>query len=306
VLRAAILLTLAVALCPAASFAAAHRSTKVIRDCPECPELVRIAPGAFTMGAEGGEEGRPEGPPHPVRIVHGFLAGRYEVTNAEFAAFVAATGYQAAQGCNNWDPAIANLRRMPELSWRDPGYGRAPKPEEPVVCVAWKDARAYVDWLAKRTGKPYRLLSEAEWEYIARAGSTSRYPWGEDPEAACKYANVLDASAARIPGPSPDVHCTDGFPGVAPVGRFAPNAFGLYDVIGNAWEWVEDCYRAPYPADAPVDGSALEVEGPCDRRAVRGGSWRTIVYRQRPSWRGRDDPENMVTNIFGLRVARGE
>jgi formylglycine-generating enzyme required for sulfatase activity len=161
---------------------------------------------------------------------------------------------------------------------------------------------AYVTWLAGKTGKPYRLLSEAEWEYAADAGSTATYPWGENPEEACRYGNVYDLSAAKNnDSPLIPVNCDDGYPGIAPVGSYPPNAFGLQDMVGNIWEWAADCYRMPYPAE-PVDGSALDVPD-CDRRAVRSGSWITGVERQRPTFRGRD-PIDRVSQVFGFRVAR--
>jgi formylglycine-generating enzyme required for sulfatase activity len=271
------------------------------KECEECPGMVVIPPGSVRMGFDGGERDRYEGPVREVVIPRSFAVGRYELTQGQYAAFVKATGYEGTRGCNVWDGAAQRLRRDPATSWRDPGYGRPPQDNEPVACVSWNDAKAYVAWVAQRTGHPYRLLTEAEWEYVARAGSSSRFPWGEDPEQACRHANVYDASAAVPVIPWPATKCSDGYPGVAPIARFPPNAFGLYDVIGNVWEWVEDCYAMPYPA-TPVDGSAQLAAG-CDRRAVRGGGWRTDVQRQRPSFRGRD-PDVLLSQIFGFRVAR--
>ncbi len=272
----------------------------VFRDCPDCPEMVVVPPGRFAMGFDGGEPERYEGPVREVSIPRAFAAGRTEVTVAQFGAFVAATGYRAARGCYAWDGKTATL--MPEANWADPGYGGAPADDEPAVCVDWRDAAAYVAWLAERTGQPYRLLSEAEWEYAADAGSVATYPWGDDPTEACAVANVFDLSGARVHRAAIEpVACDDGYAGVAPVGRRAPNAFGLHDLVGNVWEWVQDCYEMPYPA-APRDGSAVELAG-CERRAVRGGSWITGIERQRPTFRGRD-PEDRVSQVFGFRVAR--
>jgi formylglycine-generating enzyme required for sulfatase activity len=273
----------------------------LFKECSDCPGMVVIAPGEFRMGFDGGEKDRYEGPVHTVRIHRPFAAGRYEVTHAQYAAFVQATGHSDGIGCNLWMPDDHTIRKNDALSWRDPGYGRPPQDNEPVACVSWNDAQAYVAWLRQRTGQPYRLLTEAEWEYVARAGSATAYPWGDDPERACGFANVYDASAADPRTPWPAAKCSDGHAGVATVGSLAPNAFGLFDVIGNVWEWVEDCYAMPYPA-RPVDGSAQRAAG-CDRHGVRGGSWRTDIRRQRPAFRGRDEPE-LISNIFGLRVAR--
>jgi len=274
----------------------------VFRDCPDCPDVAVIPPGSFRMGAEGGEEGRPEGPVRDVSIRSSFAAGVTEVTQEQFAAFVVATRREVGGGCRVWDgtewiyPADAD--------WTNPGYGRVPFAEEPVACVSWLDARDYAAWLAERTGKPYRLLTEAEWEYVARAGTTGEFPWpAGDAAAPCAAGNVYDVSGARANNFAWEAFaCDDGYGLASPVGSFAANAFGLKDVLGNVWEWTADCYVAPYPA-APVDGSAVTVAGDCAKRTVRGGSWISRPGRQRVSFRGRD-PEDARFSFFGFRVAR--
>jgi formylglycine-generating enzyme required for sulfatase activity len=292
--------------------ATAPRPGQTLRDCADCPEMVVVPPGAFKMGSDHvermrGNEMRPEGPVRDVRIGYAFAVGKYEVTNKEFGAFVAATGYRPADACQVW----GGIDTVAGKTWREPDYGRPPRDDEPVVCVSWRDAKAYTAWLSQITGKSYRLLTEAEWEYAAKAGAATTWPWGEDAQKICEYANVFDATGRADPRQTNDggaagaeqAECSDGYAIVAPVGRFKPNAFGLYDMIGNVWEWTEDC-SAPglYPA-APVDGSAVQAAGPCDKRAVRSASWRTRLSRQRPSFRGRD-PEPTASNIFGFRVAR--
>jgi formylglycine-generating enzyme required for sulfatase activity len=277
-------------------------SPQILRDCPTCPEMVVIPAGKFRMGEDGGEEGRYEGPVREVTIGKRFALGRFEVTHAQYAEFVRLSGHRTAgTGCN----AIRDgeLKPLPNTSWQDPGYGRPVRDEEPVTCVRWSDAQAYAAWLAGRTGKKYRLPSEAQWEYAARAGTTTRYTWGDELAAACKVANVYDQSALRggLQAPYPPAPCDDGYPGVAPVGRFAPNAFGLHDMIGNVWEWVEDCYEMPYSA-TPADGSAQLTRG-CERRGSKSGAWRSDLKRMRPAFRGRD-PEALTSQIFGFRVAR--
>lgn len=278
----------------------------VFRDCADCPEMVVIPPGRFTMGVDGGEKDRYEGPVHEVTIGHAFAAGRFELTNGEYGRFVEATGHETAgTGCNVFFGD--RVEAVEGSSWADPVYGRPIRDDEPVACIRWSDAKSYVSWLAGKTGKKYRLLTEAEWEYVARAGTTGTHTWSDDPAAACKYANIHDQSAEKMAAeksirlPYAKAPCDDGYPMVAPVGRFAPNAFGLHDTIGNVWEWAEDCYEMPYPAK-PVDGSAQLARG-CDRRGTRGGSWRTDYPRQRPAFRGRD-PEALTSQIFGTRVAR--
>jgi formylglycine-generating enzyme required for sulfatase activity len=292
----------------ATAAAQARNAGEIIRDCEGCPEVVVVPPGSFKMGWDGAEPVRPgeirryEGPERQVTIKYSFGVGRYEVTNAQFGAFVAATGYKPDEGCNYWDGWNAEFRK--QSNWRDPGYGRPPAPNEPVVCVNWNAAQAYVKWLSEKAGKKYRLLTEAEWEYAARGGTKADYIWGENDERACEYANVFDASAkARSPNAKLTVaRCDDKFAQVAPVGSFKPNGFGLYDMSGNVWEWAQDCHVMPYPANAPTDGSAV-VDPVCDRRASKGGAWMTTVDRQRFTFRGRD-PATMNTLSFGFRVAR--
>lgn len=274
----------------------------VFRDCPDCPELVVIPAGRFRMGAEGGEEGRPEGPVREVRIGSAFAVAVTEVTQEQFAAFVVATGREMRGACRVW--IDGEWQYPPDADWTNPGYGRVPFAEEPVACVNWLDARDYAAWLAQRTGKPYRLLTEAEWEYVARAGTTGEFPWpAGDPAAPCAAGNVYDLSGAKANNFDwESFACDDGFGQASPVGSFAANAFGLKDVLGNVWEWTADCYVAPYPPE-PVDGSAVTGTGDCERRTVRGGSWISRPGRQRVSFRGRD-PEDARFSFFGLRVAR--
>lgn len=293
------------ALMLAACSGGAERERPEFRDCASCPVLVAVPAGRFRMGFDGGEEGRPEGPVREVSIGYAFALGKFEVTQAEFAAFVADTGYLMRGGCQVW----AGEWRFPrEADWTDPGYGRVPFDDEPVACVSWQDARAYVDWLAGRTGKRYRLPSEAEWEYAARAGSAGEYFWSAEggdagPGRACEFANVYDRAGAAANGFDwAPFDCDDGFPRAAPVGSFRANAFGLHDMVGNVWEWTADCYQAPYPA-RPADGAPLEAAGPCEKRVARGGSWITRPSRQRVSFRGRD-PEDTLYSFFGFRVAR--
>ena len=271
------------------------------RDCAECPDMVVIPAGSFSMGSPDGEEGRSELPVRQVSVPR-FAAAKYEVTQAEFEAFVAATGYEVGRGCEIVEMG-ASLIETEDKDWRDPGYQRAVRPDDPVVCVGWTDAKAYTAWLSEKAGLPYRLLTEAEWEYVAKGGAETPWYWGDDPAEGCAHANMYDqTSADKWNLRWSPVACTDGHEEVAPVGSFPASPFGLHDILGNVWEWVEDCYVMPYP-DGPVDGSAVQVEGMCDRRSVRGGSWITRASRHRASFRGRD-PEPTLFNFFGFRVAR--
>lgn len=275
-------------------------------DCEGCPTMVVVAGGSFQMGSLEGEEGRPEGPIHEVTIGYDFAVGKFEVTNGQFAEFVDETNYEQVANCIIWTD---KWEATDDSSWRNPGFGRAPLENEPVGCISWHDAKAYVAWLSAKTNKSYRLPSESEWEYVARAGATTRFPWGDSVEGMCERANVFDQSGKQASAlvnahdvPYIAAECDDGYAFTSPVGSFPPNAFGLHDVIGNVWEWNEDCYAVPYPSGLS-DGSSYQVEGECARRSIRGGGWVTAPSRQRPAFRGRD-PEALVFVPFGIRVVR--
>jgi formylglycine-generating enzyme required for sulfatase activity len=287
------------------SYPASLPAKASFRDCADCPELVVVAPGKFTMGFDGGEDDRPEGPTRAVTIRRAFALARLEVTQLQYAAFVADTSHDSGAGCHGplRSGESGNWSWYSDANWQQlPAAAPAPRATDPVVCISWRDAQAYVAWLSLRTGQRYRLPTEAEWEYAARAGATTQFPWGDGEAGACAQANVYDQSGRDPSRRTPFAPCDDGQPRVAPAGSLAPNAWGLQDMIGNVWEWTQDCYVAPYPR-RPVNGAAVEVRGECALRAVRGGSWRTSMFRQRSSWRGRD-PEDRKSDIFGFRVAR--
>ena len=232
------------------------------RDCRQCPEMVVVPSGSYRMGSPSSESGRydDEGPEHQVTIAHPFAVGVYEVTFGEWDACV------NDRGCGG---------RRPD----DEGWGRS---RRPVINVSWEDAQAYVRWLSGKTGEAYRLLSEAEWEYVARAGTRTMYWWGDT-------IGRSRANYNRNHGNTVDV------------GSYAPNGFGLYDVHGNVWEWVEDCWNGSY-SGAPSDGSAWEsVE--CRRRVLRGGSWYSEPRFLRSASRLRVSAGNRDFHA-GFRVAR--
>ena len=234
----------------------------VFRDCEGCPEMVVVAAGTYMMGSP---ETAGEMPIHRVTIGEPFAVGKYEVTFAEWDACV------ADGGCYGHRPD-------------DEGWGRG---NRPVMNVDWNQAQTYAMWLSEKTGKVYRLLSEAEWEYVARAGSETAYSWG----------NEIGRNRANCGG------CGSRWDGkqTAPVGSFAANAFGLHDVHGNVWEWVQDCWNDSY-AGAPADGSAWE-QGDCNARGARGGSWYIFPWYLRSASRAGTlfvDRNRYV----GFRVAR--
>lgn len=243
----------------------------VFRDCAHCPELVAIAPGSLSVAAteSGAERTVPDEPQRTLAIASAIGIGKYEVTRAQFAYFVRESGHTVSGGCFVW----SNGRYLQDAArdWRQPGFAQTDK--DPVVCVNWSDAKAYTAWLTKKTGKRYRLPTEAEWEYAARAGNPGAQPWGEKASAACRYANVADASAQRkVPATASwTFHaCNDRRAYTAPVGSYRPNAYGLYDMMGNVWEWTEECWQEE-GRNAPANGRGRGAE--CSERVLRGGSW---------------------------------
>ena len=241
----------------------------VFQDCGGCPEMVVVPAGKFTMGSPANEAGRTlyEGPQHGVTIGRSFAVGKFEVTFAEWDACV------SGGGCSGYSP-------------NDWGWGRG---RQPVMNVSWDDAKAYVSWLSQRTSQQYRLLSEAEWEYVARAGTTTRYWWGND--IGRTNANC-DGCGTQSNGKK-----------TSPVGTFAANAFGLHDVHGNVFEWVEDCRHDTY-AGAPVDGTAWTAACSDASRVLRGGSWNNIPAGVRSADRIWTWPGRRQGTDLGLRVAR--
>ena len=246
-----------------------RRVGRRFRDCAECPEMVVVPSGSFMMGSPSTEAGRygEEGPRHRVRIDYRFAVGVYEVTFAQWDACA------NAGGCGGYVPV-------------DNGWGRG---NRPVIMVSWNDAQSYVRWLSEMTGERYRLLSESEWEYVARAGTTTRYNW----------SNEIGNSRGNCDG------CGSRWDKAktAPVGSFSANAWGLYDVHGNVWEWVGDCWNGSYTG-APADGSAW-ARGDCAKRVLRGGSWLDDPRQLRSAIRVQfsTDLRSLYYN-FGFRVAR--
>ena len=292
---------------------AVPRPGSVFQDCPDCPRMVVVPAGEFTMGspAAEAERGVDEGPQRQVSISRPFALGRSEVTVAEFRRFVEESGYKTeaerdprVQGCSGFiyaEPVGRSAEREKVTSWRSPGLARAQADPHPVLCVSWNDARAYGQWLSKKTGKRYRLPTESEWEYAARAGSTTSRYWGDDPVQACRFANVADQSRFQTWSFGQKHECTDGHYFTAPAGGYAPNRFGLYDMLGNVWEWTEDCWNASY-AGAPSDGAAWPT-GDCAQRVCRGGSWSTVPRYARSATRHKN-PSDYRDNLTGFRLAR--
>ncbi len=272
----------------------------LIQDCADCPELVAIPAGEFTMGSGPKEKMREldEEPAHRVKVAASIAVGKFEITRGQYAVFVKETGRESKPGCHSTRGGF--FHKNPKATWQNPGFEQ--KNEEPVVCVSWHDAQAYVAWLSKKSLKQYRLLNEAEWEYAARAGSTGRRHWADAEESAtCRYASVADASYKSVSPGAPLFPCSDGFAYTTPVGRFPANPFGLHDMLGNVWEWVEDCWNEGY-SGAP-DIAVPRVTGACNERVFRGGAWNSTPTTLRSAYRDRDSREERHDNL-GFRVAR--
>jgi formylglycine-generating enzyme required for sulfatase activity len=271
------------------------------RDCAECPVMVPIPTGNFAMGSSNAEKAWvvthggqmsaivDESPQHRV-AVQAFAIGKYDVTRAEYAAFVRDTGYPRGDGCGRNGEV---WKKAPDVNWERPGFPQTDS--DPVVCVSWDDARAYVEWLNARMQSPgsrgaephggYRLPTEAEWEYAARGGTASRFWWGDDDADAERYAWFKRNANQRT-------HSE---------GEKPANPFGLYDVVGNVWQWTQDCYEKNY-AGAPIDGRAAEGDMTC-LRVDRGGSWGYPTWLLRPAARERN-PRDFRDMMLGFRVAR--
>jgi formylglycine-generating enzyme required for sulfatase activity len=233
--------------------------------CPECPEMVAIHAGDFMMGmSPSGEKARldTEGPVQRVHI-RAFEVSKYPVTRGQWRMYAYATGHRTTKDCD----------------WLDPGFPQ--DDTHPVVCVSWQDAQDYIVWLNKKSGQHFRLLTEAEYEYVNRAGTTTAYFWGDTDKDLALYANGNGK-------------------GTTPVGSFKPNAWGLFDTTGNVWSWTQDCWHRRYNG-APTDGRAWETGCDDSARVLRGGSWSINSWYLRSASRYSLD---LAYNFVGARLAR--
>ncbi|MDB4293042.1 formylglycine-generating enzyme family protein [Maribacter sp.] len=283
---------------------------KVFTDCDDCPEMVVIPSGSVYIGSYDEEIGRKKGERSRVKatIAAPFAMAKNEVTLAQYRIFMEETKYKSNQafykgeplvGCNYFDGKSYGY--VAEHNWKNPGYPQ--RDTDPVVCVSWSDADAYAQWLSKKTGRDYRVPSTVEFEYASRAGSSSPWYWGTDPEEACEYANVGDRAFADKFPTRESFPCTDGYVFTTRVGRFKPNKFGLYDMIGNAWEWTNDCFQNDL-TNAPVDGSSWieNTDEACTWRTPKGGSWISGIAWSRAAVRSRDGADYR-SFMLGFRVA---
>jgi len=273
------------------------------------PESVVVLAGSYTMGSSAFEDGREdgEGPTHQVAFRRGFVIGRTEVTVKEFRLFVDKTGYRTDAEKQNFSTVYnhysGQLVRRDGVTWKMNYEGDEADENAPVVHVSWNDATAYMKWLARGTSKPYRLPSEAEFEYAVRAGRTTRYWWGDGvpPRTVENLTGELDVSRSRRQWSPAFKGYGDKFWGPAPTASFGANPFGLHDIAGNVSEWVRDCWHDSY-FQAPVDGSA-RLSPDCELRIVRGGHWASSPDQTRSAHRLSAQPDLRDAQI-GFRIAR--
>ncbi|MEZ0600821.1 formylglycine-generating enzyme family protein [Paraburkholderia sp. IW21] len=277
---------------------------KHFKDCDVCSEMVVIPAGEYMMGARKEDfEGErnytfryaDETPLHPVSI-KSFGIAKFDVTRKQFSVFAKETAFDG-RGCSVyngkwWWPSS-------RADWKNPGFTQSD--DDPVVCVSWADAQKFIAWLnskapAGKIGK-YRLPTEAEWEYAARAGTVARTYWGGARSEQCKYANTRDISARDLDPEAPYVNCEDGYVETSPVGSFRPNSWGLYDMLGNAYQWVSDCFKFTYSTD-PEDLHFPD----CSKKTARGASWATIPTGVRSSVRHVYKTEARDSTV-GFRIA---
>lgn len=272
---------------------------------PIQPEMVVVAGGVFRMGSDGPESAANERPVHEVSVAS-FKLSKYEVTVEEFRRFVEATGYPVDDTCWNWDASGATQAEKRAGGWDSKQM--APSGRHPVMCVSWKDAHAYLDWLSNTTGKRYRLPTEAEWEYAARAGERER---PADRASLCERGNLYDQYGFTVIARDHNVEfathapCNDGAAYTAPVGSYRANALGVFDMLGNVAEYVADCEHQNYTG-APADGSAWSVDcsGPFSKVIRRGGAYGSEPKHVRVSARGHASPDNTSALGDGFRIAQ--
>lgn len=266
--------------------------------------LVRIPAGKFTMGSPAGEKDRVDHEnQHEVEITRVFYLGIHEVTIGQYRKFVTEEAYNTVAekdgaGGFGYDEATGKFEgRKPRYTWKNTGWKITD--DHPVVNVSWNDAKAFCAWLSRKEKKSYRLPTEAEWEYACRAGSKTAYHNGDDPEGLAQVGNVADGAAKEVLASLKAITAKDGYVFTAPVGSFQKNAFGLFDMHGNVWEWCEDRYDAGRYQNDPIRDPTGPSTG--SSRAFRGGSWDRAAGRCRSAARGGNAP-TFRNFILGFRV----
>jgi formylglycine-generating enzyme len=287
---------------------------KTFKDCADvCPEMVVIPAGSGIMGSTHEEQtlqgvapsfAEREGPQVTVTIAKPYAMSKTEITRGQYARFVADTKRDVPKQCavynkenDTWTGEFGN-------TWDNPGFAQTD--DHPAVCISWTDATDYAAWMAKKTGKTYRLASEAEWEYAARGGAKTAYFWGDSVQPICEKANVMTSATIQAIG-TPEswldkLVCASDRSWSVPVGTFEPNAFGVHDMIGSVWEWISDC-SSPTHEGAPLDGSP-QTKGDCTKKMVKGGAFHSVPWLARPATRGTGQSGVNHPVAAGIRLVR--
>lgn len=279
---------LAIAASPAPASGGVYSFHDVAATATRAPEMALVPAGKFRIGDVTGKGASEEQPAHEVNIGSAFAVGRYEVTVAEFGEFVKATQYKTdaerGNGCFTYRDASKDWSVINNTSWQSPNFKQ--DPNHPAVCVSWNDAVAYTQWLSQQTGERYRLPTEAEWEYVARAGTDTNYWWGNQSE--CDNANCCKTGQTWMTKQT------------RAVGSYAANPFGLYDTAGNVWEWTASEYAASYTGS---ETQSARADSENALRVVRGGSWYNFAIDTRAGLRGKNSAQDRFSTV-GFRVAR--
>lgn len=306
----AAILVAAIALTPAFPSLAQDPEPQTFKDCEDCPEMVIIPAGSVMIGSYETEAywRKRERPRQKATIAKPFAMAKTETTLASFRKFMAETNHaqppmvykgETFEGCNYFDGTRYGYVR--NHNWNNPGYPQ--RENAPVVCVSWADAAAFAKWVSQKAGRTYRVPSSVEFEYAMRAGSETPWTWGTDPSKACEYANIGDQTFGRAYPLRDTFNCNDGYQYATRVGQYKANAFGLHDMLGNAWEWSNDCWHEDL-TNAPLDGSSwLEEDGgQCTVRTPKGGGWTSAPSWARASARS-PDGHQYRSFMLGFRLA---
>lgn len=298
--------------------AAGKKAGETFKDCADCQTMVVVPAGTFKMGSTEEErvrEGVPavfgdhEGPVRDITIARPFAIATTETTRGQFALFVTATSRPIPTECATYNPTDDSWAGIPGnvANWQKPGFAQTDA--HPAVCVSLDDATDYAAWLSKTTGHRYRVPTEAEWEYVARAGTATTRPWGNAVQPICTKAQIMTtATFAAIKNAQSwqdELLCSGNASWTVPVASFDPNPWGVYDMLGNAWEWVADC-AAPDHAKLPSDGSAQTAAngGDCKHRLTKGGAFHSRVWLARPATRGGGQDGSHRPVASSIRIVR--
>ena len=307
--------TVGLAICAPIAFAQSPTTAmQVLKDCSDCPEMVVIPAGSYSAGSSAAETEREhvskelaarEQPQRKITVLKKFAIGKFEVTRGQFAKFVGDAKWKSDGPCSILEDGPSNRwGTRDDRGWDNPGFEQTD--DHPVVCVNLKDVHAYTYWLSNQTGQRYRLPSGAEWEYAARAGTTTARYWGDGIDEMCTHANGSDKARAKAHNggkadPERFAECDDGYIFTAPVGSFKPNAFGLYDMLGNVLEWTSDCLTVNQTS-APEDTRARRA-GDCNSQIDRGGAWTNSPKYVRAATQ-HSDLINARNVVLGFRLVR--